>query len=154
MYRGALEEQGCLTQRGKLKATKCRRHVAPDIKAVRHGCHYVWRLDQYTRNIWFFSDLLVRLRVSESDLPLRVAVRMKAITPLEYACLTAGSGVKVEEDREIYRATTRAADGIVRHLQLERLTFKLGSGNPKGTAQYIFRLVRGHLTENISMIQH
>ncbi len=39
------------------------------------------------------------------------------------------------------KAGGNISKGIVHNLQLERLTFKLGSGNPKVKAQHIFRFV-------------
>lgn len=90
---------GCLTQRGKLKATKCRRHVASDIEAMQHWCHYIWRLPQYKRR-WKKKNLQALLTTSEHShsisatclcvyvcvsewAPLKTAVRMKAIALLE-----------------------------------------------------------------------
>lgn len=89
---------------------------------------------------------------------------MKAITQLEHICLILrrqgaesrwkSRGKYTEERQRTQRAGGNSSEGIVCHLQLEHLTFKLGSGNPKGKAQYILRFVQGSLNENISMIQH
>lgn len=127
-----MEIRGCLTQRGKLKATKCRRHVASDIKAMQHGCHYIWRLDQYKRrwkkenpssmanNWWAFAQYF-------SNLFVCVCVCQWMSSTTENCCTykssrtvgihrpytaTAGSGVKVEEERgekrQIYSGMTEA----------------------------------------------
>ncbi len=113
---GALEELGCLTQR-QIKSNEVQK-VCVDIKAMQHGCHYIWRLDQYKSrwkkkpssiaNKWWafaqhFSNLFVCVWVyqwkSSTTENCCAYERNRTAGIHRPYTATAGNGVKVEEER-------------------------------------------------------